>query len=350
MTRPNTTSLRQQVALVIAVLSILPNVVMAATVLVPLYRRSGDLGSEAWFTIAVWMVGVVLAAVLIGYLLSQQLLAPLINVTRDILALPVTARSLTSAQLPLLGTEPSEVAALKRSFNDLLEQVRLEQSRRDSFMATVMHDLKTPLVASSHLLTVVRDAEDLGRDERITVVDHLLQENEALIALVQKLVDAHRFERSKVELALEETDIDELVRTTVARVAPLAAERGLRIAVSGTARASVDRREFERALYNLISNAVRYAASEIDIRLYAGLIRLADDGPGFPAPLEELAQPFKGRPIDIAGKRYTSGTSGLGLFIARRIIEAHGGRLVTEATGPGTTLLIYYGDGKRETP
>lgn len=339
------TSLRQQVAMVIAVLSVLPNVVMAATVLLPLYRRSGELGLQIWLTVAAWMVGVVLVAVVIGYLLSRQLLAPLHGVTRDIAALHVTARGLAGARLPLMGSEPTEVMQLKRSFNDLLEQVRVEQSRRDSFMATVMHDLKTPLVASSHLLRVVRDTEDLGRSERIAVVDHLLHENDALIALVQKLVDAHRFERASVELALEETDIGALVRNTVARVAPLARERGIHIAVSGEGRARVDPREFERAVYNLVSNAVRYAASRIDVRLYAGLIRLSDDGPGLPAPLEELAQPFKGRPIDIAGKRYTAGTSGLGLFIARRVVEAHGGRLVTENSGGGTTLLIYYGKG-----
>ena len=64
--------------------------------------------------------------------------------------------------------------------------------------------------------------------------------------------------------------------------------------------------------------------------------------PGLPAPLEQLAQPFNAQPVEIAGQHYTAGTGGLGLFIARRIIEAHGGRLVTETTGPSGTVLLAY--------
>ncbi|HNR00705.1 MAG TPA: ATP-binding protein, partial [Trueperaceae bacterium] len=95
---------------------------------------------------------------------------------------------------------------------------------------------------------------------------------------------------------------------------------------------------------NLVSNAGRYARSEVRLEVFNNMVRVQDDGPGLPAPLEQLAQPFVGRTVEIAGKEYAGGTGGLGLFIARRVLEAHGGRLVCEASGPnGTVLLAYFG-------
>src|SRR5690606_26556662 len=133
--------------------------------------------------------------------------------------------------------------------------------------------------------------------------------------------------------------------TTLAqRLEPLISERGIALTLTGAASAFIDRREVERALYNLLSNAARYAQSSILVDVFPGLVRISDDGPGLGAPLEELAQPFNDQGVDIAGRRYAAGAGGLGLFIARRVMEAHGGRLVSEASGPrGTVLLAYLG-------
>ena len=137
-------------------------------------------------------------------------------------------------------------------------------------------------------------------------------------------------------------DLGRLVRKVASRLEPLALERGVQVAIRGDAHVSADAKELERAIYNVLSNAVRYARTRIDVGVFTGMVRVSDDGPGLPEPLEQLAQPFAGRPVEIAGRRFTAGTGGLGLFIARRVLEAHGGRLVTEATGPGGTVLLAY--------
>jgi signal transduction histidine kinase len=346
--RSVSTSLRVQTALVIVVLSALPNLVMATTVLLPAYQRAGELTPATWVSLVLWMVGVVMVSAAIGFLLSKRLLEPLLSLGRDVSVLPQTVRRLAAARLPVSGKEPREVLSLKRSFNDLLEQVQLEQSRRNAFMATLMHDLKTPLIAANHLLDVVLDDQHLSREERVDVVSQLVDENQALIDLVQKMVDAHRFEREDVALKRQLIPLGPLLHTIMARVRPLAEEGGISLEVRGEATVSVDPKEFERALYNLVSNAVRYAHSRITVEIYSGVIRLSDDGPGLPAPLDKLAQPFSVQPVEIAGERYAAGAGGLGLFIARRIVEAHGGRLVTEITGGnGTVLLIYVGSELR---
>ena len=280
----------------------------------------------------------------IGYALSRQLLLPLTRLNHQIEVLQGSPSGLRKAKLAVGGSEPAEILTLKRSFNELLAQVHLEQTRRSSFMATLMHDLKTPLLAANHLLAVVRDTDTLPREERIELVSRLLEENQRLTELVQKMIDAHKFERETVFLERRACALESLLERVVEQVCPLAEARGVTVSVRGKASAMVDARELERAFYNLISNAVRYAESRISIEIFSGVVRLSDDGPGLPAPLETLAQPFNTQPVEIAGRRYAAGTGGLGLFIARRIVEAHGGRLTTEVTGPqGTVLLVYLG-------
>ncbi len=338
------TSLRLQVALVIAFLSALPNLVMVVAVLLPTYRRAGELEQGVWLNTSLWLLGVVVVSGLVGYLLSGLLLAPVLRTSRDVEGLSNTSEQLATARLPVSANDPSEVASLRRSFNSLLAKVETEQSRRSSFMAALAHDMKTPLVAANNLLKVVRDDDDLGREERVHVVARLSNELASLIDLVQKLVDAHRLERSQVPLTREPVDLVALARRVVNRLEPMASERGVRIEVSGSGSASADVRELERALYNLVSNAVRYATERIEVDVYQGMLRIHDDGPGLPGPLEKLAQPFVGHRVQIAGRSYAGGTGGLGLFIARRVLEAHGGRLVCEATGPrGTVLLAFLG-------
>ena len=333
-------SLQAQITFVIGLLSFLPNGVVALSFFGSLYGAA--LPRSLWLTFGAWMLGVALLSAGLGYALSRLLLAPLTKLSAQIDVLQSRQGRLTGVRLEPAEHEPKEVLLLKGSFNTLLAQVGLEQSRRSSFMATLMHDLKTPLVAANHLLTVIRDTDTLPREERIDIVSRVLDENKRLTELVQGMVDAHKFERDDVPLKRERLELAPLVAGVLERVRPLAEERGLTLTLSGEARAVADTRELERALYNLLSNAVRYARSNITVEVFSGMIRLQDDGPGLPAPLDMLAQPFNAQPVDIAGQRYTAGTGGLGLFIARRIIEAHGGRLVTETTGPtGTVFLVY---------
>ena len=222
-------SLRAQLTVVVALIAALPNVVLVVAVWLPSVWSHGTLPPGAWNTVGIWLGGVVVLSAAVGYLGSGQLLAPLTRVTRDVEALPLAARRIAAARLAMTGREPREVAALKRSFNELLNQVQLEQSRRNAFMAALMHDLKTPLIAANHLLEIVRDSDDLTRDMRVTLVSRLTTENQALIELVQRMVDAHRLEREEVQLHREEASLAGLLEAIAKRIEPLTRERGVRL-------------------------------------------------------------------------------------------------------------------------
>ena len=337
-------SLKGRVALVISILVILPNIVIFV-LLLPSWQAIGTsfiLPLLAWFTLSI------VIAVLIGYWLSQQLLSPLSDLTNQVHLLRAKPDELHSAKVDLADA-PQEILSFSNAFNDLLHRISIEHSRRNAFVATLMHDLKTPLVATNNVLAMVRDKDDLSKEMRLQLIDQIVEENDRLISLVQKLVVAHKFDREGVQLRREKTELADLVNRVVDNLQTVSDQSNVKIRVKGNASAEVDNQELARALYNLIGNAVRYARSEIQITIFNGLIRIQDDGPGLPAPIERLAQPFNNQPITIAGKSYTAGTGGLGLFIARRIIEAHGGRLTSEETGfEGTVLLVYLNNANKK--
>ena len=336
-------TLRAQLALVIALLSLLPNLVMAALVFLPAVRELGGIAPRVGVGLVGWLVAVVALSAAIGAVLARVLLAPLTRVIRDADALPRTARHLGRARLPVVPDEPPEVSSLREAINRLLAQVQTEQRRRATFSATLMHDMKTPLLAQGNALRLLaEERERLDDVEAARLVEHALAETEALRGLVQQLVDAHRFEQGEVRPKRTTTELRTIVQAEVERSAPAAAARGVTVEVEGSEEASVDPELLARAIGNLLGNAVRYARSTVRVEMRPGLVRIVDDGPGLPAPLEELARPFNDQPAVIAGQRYRAGASGLGLYVARSILEAHGGRLVAEGHGPGGTALLAY--------
>lgn len=310
-------SLRAQFTAVIFALAFLPN--LSLTLIV---------GGGVWNnSLSFWTVGVAGLSGMIGYFLSGAMLEPLTRLRDEV------ERDDVSFQEP--SGDPSEVRALRRAFSAMLRHLSTEQARRGAFMATLVHDLKTPLIATGHLAKLMM-GEALSLTERREVGVQLLAETDRLLSLVQQMADAHRFEREEVHLHCRPTDLRLLLEAVMTRLAPRAVERGIALSVTGQGQAEVDAAVLERALSNLVDNALRYATSQVELSIERSEQRghneiqlsVTDDGPGLSGDLETLAQPFNAQPTTIAGQQYTAGTAGLGLFIAKRIAEEHGGQLI----------------------
>ncbi|MBB5296071.1 HAMP domain-containing histidine kinase [Deinococcus metallilatus] len=313
-------TLRTQFTLVIFLLAFLPNLVLTLT------ARPG----VSALMLAVWMVLVAALCGLVGYLLSGVLLRPLSRLEAEV----QRGDFAHARQAQPHRDDPAEIRALRAAFADLLERLSTEQARRSAFMATLVHDLKTPLIATGHLIRALTE-HPLPDAERREVGRELLSENARLLALVGQMADAHRFEREEVEVQPRPTDLRALLDGVARRLHPQAQARGLTLSVAGEGRTSADPAVLERAVTNLAENALRYAHTGVILAVTPAGVEVHDDGPGLGAPLAELAQPFNAQPATIAGQQYTAGTTGLGLFIARRIAEAHGGAL-TYARAPLT--------------
>lgn len=306
LSRQTFATLRTQFTLVISLLAFLPNLVLTLA----------SAGSLNWSG-AAWMLLVGLLSAVIGYVLSGTLLRPLHR-----LELEVGEGDFGQFH----ADDPREIRSLRRAFGDLMQRLGTEQGRRNAFMATLVHDLKTPLIAAGHLTRALTEVP-LPEHEKRAVGEQLQAETERLLALVQQMADAHRFERDDVQLHLAPTDLREVAGQVARRLRPQAEARGLTLQVDGTGHTEADRAALERALGNLTDNALRYARHEVRLKVAPDRICVQDDGPGLHLPLSDLAQPFNAQPVLIAGQQYTAGTAGLGLFIVRRIAEAHGGTL-----------------------
>lgn len=305
-------TLRMQFMGVIFALTFFPN--LALTLLMSQGRISSVLLG--------WTLFVGALCGLLGYFLSGLMLRPLQRLRSE------------AEEGDFSGVhsdDPLEVRSLRAAFTGLLERLNTEQVRRHAFMATLVHDLKTPLIATGHL-TRLLVGESLSAQERAEIGTQMLSENERLLGLVQQMADAHRFEREDVQINLQRLEARSLLERLEQRLYERAQQRGVQVQVLGEAgELWGDAAALERALGNLAENALRYARTRIYLLIswHSGdwWLGVADDGPGLSRPLEELAQPFNAQPVDIGGKQYTAGTAGLGLFIARRIAEAHGGSL-----------------------
>jgi signal transduction histidine kinase len=217
---------------------------------------------------------------------------------------------------------------------------------KEEFLSSAAHDLRTPLtvvLGQSELLE-----RRLQRDPTAPVdpasVARIVREARRLRDLVSELLDAQRLEQGRVVMDLEPADLRQIVEAVRERHA----EQGAMVRVTGSDHplvSSVDRPRVEQVVENLVENARKYGpaadAPEIAIGSSDGAARIAviDHGVGIPeAERERIFERFF-RASNV--QNVTDTGLGLGLYICRRIVEAHGGRIWHEPTpGGGSTFVV----------
>lgn len=230
-------------------------------------------------------------------------------------------------------------ASLRRSMNALRQRTRDLRGAvqvRDEFLQVASHELRTPLAALRLQVEGLKAAVGRGRAEPARLAakaDAAVRQAGRLDALVDGLIDVSRLGESPLRLELEPVDAGEVVRAVVGRFAPAAARDGTELRVfTEPASIRVDRRRLEQALGHLLSNALRFGAGRpIDVTLEGDdehvRLAVADGGSGIDPRDEER---IFGRFERASSWRHHGGL-GLGLFLTRRIAEAHGGSVRVSA-------------------
>lgn len=229
-------------------------------------------------------------------------------------------------------------ASLRRSLGALrqrTEDLRGAVRARDEFLQVASHELRTPLAALRLQVEGLRAAVARGRLDPARLeakAEAAVRQAARLDALVDGLIDVSRLGEGALRLDLAPVDAEQVVRGVVERFAPAAARQGSELRVSAEpARLRGDRARLEQALGHLLSNALRHGAGRpVDVSLEASdervRVAVADRGPGVDPDDEER---IFGRFERASSWRHHGGL-GLGLFLTRRIADAHGGTVRVE--------------------
>jgi signal transduction histidine kinase len=228
----------------------------------------------------------------------------------------------------------------------LLEAERQLERLQDDFVATVSHELRTPLgFIKGYATTLLREDTNWNEDDRrefLTIID---EETDRLKELIDNLLDSSRLQSGTLRMEFQPLRLDTMLKDLPLRAKSFDERLTLDINLeTSDLQVQADPTRLAQVFDNLLSNVVKYApGSKVNITLSSqdnqAHIAVSDNGPGIPE--ENLPNIFS-RFYQVPNQNRSVRGSGLGLFICRRIINAHEGEITAESNfGEGTTFHIY---------
>lgn len=216
---------------------------------------------------------------------------------------------------------------------DVSVQKETERLRED-FIATLTHDMRTPLLAAIQTLKFFLEGSIGDLDEKQKVLlSTMLQSNEDLLGLVNALLEVYRFDSGKLTLCKTAFPVKDLIEQCYSELKPLADKKNLIFDITYDLPVNLhiyaDRAEIKRVITNLCGNALNYTNRNGEIKVFAKaqdgdfIFSVSDNGNGIPA--SDIPNLFKRFSQGTTAKRSTG--TGLGLYLSRQIIEAHNGKI-----------------------
>ena len=231
--------------------------------------------------------------------------------------------------------------SLRRLSAEQHRLVELDRTRAD-IVANVTHELKTPLTSLlGYAQLLRRKSEDLEPQERTEYVDVIERQAQRVLHLIEGLLQSSRLEGGLGRLERRPLDLSALVRA-IAEETSVA--RGRRITVAAPQEdlgVFGDPTAIEHVITNILDNALKYSTGDIDITLHEGegevLLSVRDTGSG----ISDDELPYIFERFRQAQNATGNGSVGLGLYIVRNLVEAHGGRVLVESEeGKGSTFTV----------
>lgn len=286
-----------------------------------------------------------LAAAALGFLTARNSLRPLRQMAE-------TASDISASRLDRrleVVNAPLELKALAAAFNAMLERLRGSFTRLSDFSSDLAHELRTPI---NNLMgqTQVVLSRARGAEEYRAVLESNLEEYEQLARMIGDMLFLAKADNAQAPLNAEEIDLRAELDKVAEFYEVLADDAGLKIVCTGEGRAVAERILAQRAIANLLSNAIRHTppGGEIHATLAASgdatELRISNPGPGIPPEhVERVFDRFY--QVDDAREHTDAGT-GLGLAIVKSIMRLHGGdATVTSELGRLTTFTLRFPAG-----
>ena len=250
----------------------------------------------------------------------------------------------------LVSTLAAQNAAIEQQKNELQQINEL----KNTFLGVAAHDLRSPLSVINMAASVLLDPSmESNPEETHAILSTILDQTRHMLNLIDSLLDVSLIEAGKLELIPEEIPLAHFLNGAIADHDRLAASKGsvirLGISLDDTETITADPLRLRQVIDNLLSNAVKYSPAESTIRVYAEhtpsgwRVSVQDEGPGIqPQDRQRLFQAFERLSARPTGGEHSTG---LGLAITRRVIEAHRGQIgVDSEPGEGSTFWFILPD------
>ena len=249
----------------------------------------------------------------------------------------------------------ARILAMLRLKHSIDEQIRVNQ-QHEEFIASLTHDLRTPLIAADHVLHLLRrGAFGNTLPKMRDSLEQVVQSNQTLLEMIDTLLEIYQYEAECKDLYFHNIDLWELSRDVIRELTPLAENKNLILNLSlvdNTDQTSLqvkgDRLELRRLLTNLLGNAIRYTdTGSVELRLQ----RLTCDSPKsdhIVLEVEDTGIGIAPEEQEFLFERFRQGNhqrrgNGLGLYLSRQIVEAHHGSIEVESeVGKGTKFTVKF--------
>lgn len=249
----------------------------------------------------------------------------------------------------------SETATLGAAFNEMAEELEIEEGRRDEldrlkddFVLTASHELRSPLTSVQGFAELLMLERDSLTPKQLETVEVILDNCRHLVRLLNDLLDLARSDAGRLQVKPQPTEVAPLIEDVVRTMRGQTEPRRQILSEDvqpGLPPINVEPARIRQILVNLLTNAHEYSPEGASIEVSAHTvaaeveISVTDNGPGIPA--EQLERIFERFTRGDAGLTQRVGGTGLGLAISKSLVELHGGSIAAESTpGVGSTFCV----------
>jgi len=229
------------------------------------------------------------------------------------------------------------------------EELKRINRAKSEFISMASHQLRTPLTSIKGYISMLLEGDygDIGKKQK-EILGNVFQSNQRLIKIVNELLNISRIELGKMELTKTETQIEDLVESCCKELAPEAEKKKLKMIFkkpkTALPKLKIDNLKIRQVIINLIDNAIRYTSrGEIEVNLKKEansiVVSVRDTGEGLSE--KEKKEIFEGFTRGSAGTAFFVEGAGLGLYVAKKYIELHQGRIWVESQGKGKGSTFY---------
>jgi K+-sensing histidine kinase KdpD len=291
-----------------------------------------DFKSQALLLILLFLTLAIGGMVWFGSWFQSNYVSPMDNLLRVI-------QNVTQGYKRARVKEYSNIVEINQTldgFNQMMDTLEGNERFRNTFVTTLTHDLKTPLIAQKRVLTIFQDEfQSSGHEDLARLAQGTLKNNDSLLTMVQMLLDVGRYADGRMTLCYDRLDLQNLVEMTLEELAPLLTEKNLKVICHIAPEAqflSGDATQLKRVLVNLLGNACEHVPDGETISISAQVdeskaewmtLTFSNTGPGLSPEMElKLFDQY------VSSKKTQQKIgSGLGLYVCKMIVESHGGTI-----------------------